>query len=284
MAEYKVLPGPLTGCESPKHAVCISAKQVYDSCRDKDCLEDLRVYPTACSQAVLDRAISVRAKDCEILCCYIDVEEVPFNNGFYTVDAKFFFKCRFDAFYGCGNPQQIEGLCCYNKRVILYGSQGGAQIYSSTYRPDACDRQGRMRTNLPQAVVEAVAPMPLASKVVSCHDRCGCCDFDISALSDNICRCFDGELVDDRNGNRLYVTLGLFSVIRLEREAQMLVPSYDYYLPEKECSGPSEEEPCHYFRKIAFPVDQFSPPRLYDGGCGCKPKEDKKDKNDCCRR
>ena len=29
MAEYKVLPGPLSGCESPKHAVCISAKQVY---------------------------------------------------------------------------------------------------------------------------------------------------------------------------------------------------------------------------------------------------------------
>ncbi|MBQ5840560.1 MAG: hypothetical protein IIW40_01245, partial [Clostridia bacterium] len=81
MAEYKVLPGPLSGCESPKHAVCISAKQVYDSCRDKDCLEDLRVYPTACSQAVLDRAISVRARDCEILCCYIDVEDVPFNNG-----------------------------------------------------------------------------------------------------------------------------------------------------------------------------------------------------------
>ena len=54
MAEYKVLPGPLTGCESPKHAVCISAKQVYDSCRDKDCYEKVSVYLTGSGQDVIN--------------------------------------------------------------------------------------------------------------------------------------------------------------------------------------------------------------------------------------
>ena len=30
-------------------AVCIHTRKIYDSCRDKDCVEDLRVYPTASS-------------------------------------------------------------------------------------------------------------------------------------------------------------------------------------------------------------------------------------------
>ena len=29
-----------------KEAVCINAGRIYDSCSDKDCLEDLRVYFT----------------------------------------------------------------------------------------------------------------------------------------------------------------------------------------------------------------------------------------------
>ena len=33
----------------------------FDSCKDKDCIEDLRVYPTCGSQEVLDRALSVKA-------------------------------------------------------------------------------------------------------------------------------------------------------------------------------------------------------------------------------
>ncbi len=30
-------------------AVCIHTRKIYDSCRDKDCVEDLRVYPTVSS-------------------------------------------------------------------------------------------------------------------------------------------------------------------------------------------------------------------------------------------
>ena len=38
--------------------------------------------------------------------------------------------------------------------------------------------------------------------------------------------------------HRLYVTLGQFSIIRMERDTQLLIPAYDYCLPEKECSLP----------------------------------------------
>ena len=39
-----------------KEAVCIDAMRVYDSCSDKDCLEDLRVLFPAARQALVDSA------------------------------------------------------------------------------------------------------------------------------------------------------------------------------------------------------------------------------------
>ena len=53
-----------------REAVCIHTKKIYDSCRDKDCVEDLRVYPTRSSQAVLDRTASVRGTKAELLCAH----------------------------------------------------------------------------------------------------------------------------------------------------------------------------------------------------------------------
>ena len=52
----KVVPGPVCDDRSIREAVCLHTKKIFDSCRDKDCVEDLRVYPTRCSQEVIDRA------------------------------------------------------------------------------------------------------------------------------------------------------------------------------------------------------------------------------------
>ena len=62
----KVVPGPVEGSAAVREAVCIHTRKIFDSCRDKDCVEDLRVYPTACSQAKLDCALSVRPRSA---CC-----------------------------------------------------------------------------------------------------------------------------------------------------------------------------------------------------------------------
>ena len=43
-------------------AVCIHTSKVTDSFRDKDCIEDLRVYLTKDSQCALDRAAGARAR------------------------------------------------------------------------------------------------------------------------------------------------------------------------------------------------------------------------------
>ena len=80
----KVVPGPVCEDRSIREAVCIHTKKIFDSCKDKDCIEDLRVYPTRSSQEVIDRALSVKAGTAELLYAYIDVEPVTFNRGFYT--------------------------------------------------------------------------------------------------------------------------------------------------------------------------------------------------------
>ena len=61
---------------------------------------------------------------------------------------------------------------------------------------------------------------------------------------------------------RLLVTLGQFSIIRLERDAQVVVEVLDYAIPVKECCetpGSSAEDPCEMFSRIPFPTAQFAP-------------------------
>ena len=71
----------------------------------------------------------------------------------------------------------------------------------------------------------------------------------------------DGMLTDGRDGcKRLFVTLGFFSVIRIERPGQYLINATEYSVPEKECVSGDEEDPCAVFEKMAFPVNEFSPP------------------------
>ena len=265
MAENKVIPGLLNDHCTIKEAVCIDANKIYDSCRDKDCLEDLRVYLTRCGQVIVDKAINVKCRKSEVIWVYIDVEPVPFNRGFFTVDIKFFFKVTLDAFIGCGKPQQVEGLATFDKKVILFGSEGEAKIYSSRYRPDANDPQNMLRSNLPKATVEVVDPICLSAKIVDPCERCGCCgDVDVSSLPEYICKCFDDFLVDEEDHKRVYVTLGLFSIVRIERNVQILIPAYDFCVPEKECIGSTEEDPCKLFKKLKFPTDEFFPPQLSD--------------------
>ena len=81
----RVTPGPVSGsCNSFQEAVCIHTKKIFDSCKDKDCIEDLRVYLTRSSQEIVERAQSVRGGSAELLTAYIDVEPITFNKGFYT--------------------------------------------------------------------------------------------------------------------------------------------------------------------------------------------------------
>ncbi len=259
----KVVPGPVCEERSIREAVCIHTKKIFDSCKDKDCVEDLRVFPTRCSQEVLDRAQSIKARGAELLFAYIDVEPVTFNRGFYTVDVRYFYRVTADAYVGAARPVEVCGLAVFDKRAVLFGSEGSAKIFSSQPGDNSTEFQCCPQTSVPTAVVEAVDPLILNLKLVDvCECRpcdCGCVD-----IPPAVAACFGEELVSAGDQHRMFVTLGQFSIIRMERDTQLLIPAYDYCVPSKDCScddgSQGQEDPCELFRQVQFPVNSFFPP------------------------
>ncbi len=273
----KVVPGPLCGPHGFKEAVCINTSKIYDTCKDKDCCREIRVYFTENGQEIVDRSVNLRVKKAEIIWVYIDVDEVPFNNGFYTVDIKYYFKITFDAFCGLTRPIELEGIASYDKRVILYGSEGASRTYTSSYRSDDENLPPIMTNNLPKAAVDVVPPIALSVRTVDKCDRCcGNCNIDVKCIPERICNYFGGCFVEGCGCKAVLVTLGIFTIVRLERDVQLLIPSYDFCIPQKACDGGCDDDPCQLFSTIDFPTDEFFPPsaceptrRAGDTNCGC---------------
>ncbi|MGE4277026.1 MAG: hypothetical protein AB7E30_07610 [Lawsonibacter sp.] len=197
-----------------------------------------------------------------MLYAYINVEPVNFNRGFYTVDVRYFYRITADAFVGAPRPIEVTGMAIFDKRTMLFGSEGSAKVFSSSDGIGSLTPQGLLGNTLPTAVVEAVDPLILDLKLV---DACGCrpSDCGMVDIPDAVAAVFPDELVTNGDIHRLYVTLGQFSLIRLERDTQLLIPVYDYWMPEKECpcdGGSCQEDPCELFRKVQFPVNEFFPP------------------------
>ena len=163
---------------------------------------------------------------------------------------------------------EAEGLCVFDKRCILFGSEGNAKIFSSDTAFDELDIPGRMRTNLPIAVVEAVDPIVLDTKVTDCPSAPACDCGRLTEIPSFIAQSFGQELVfDDSANRRFYVTLGQFTLVRLERDTQLLIPVYDYCVPQSECPCDAQEDPCGLFRSVAFPVNEFFPPNSVETPC-----------------
>lgn len=210
---------------------------------------------------VINRALSVKSGTAQLLYVYVDVEPVSFNRGFYSVDMRFFYSVTLQAYLSNPAPVTIEGLCVFDKRAILFGSEGSAKIFSSESRTGEPDLQLMRKSNLPVAVVEAVEPLVLDARLVDqCRGRDRDCE--LCEVPSFVSSCFGGELSGGGEDRRIYVTLGQFSIVRLERDSQLLIPVYDYCMPEKECScGVTGcEDPCGVFRSIHFPVGEFFPP------------------------
>ncbi len=154
----RVTPGPVQSDVSIREAVCVHTSKIYDSCKDKDCLENMRVYLTANSQAAVDNGLNVRARSAELLWASPAVEPVSFNRGYYTVDTRFYYKIRADVCMSSGLVAPISGLASFTKRVLLFGSEGAAKIFSSDVGGSCVDRNVIEGSNLPRAVVEITVP------------------------------------------------------------------------------------------------------------------------------
>ena len=277
MAE-KVNPASVGSVNSAREAVCVHTKKIYSSCRDKDCIEDLRFYPTQSAQSVLANAQGIRGGSAELLYTFVDVEPVNFNRGYYTVDMRFYYKITLQALSGSTRYTEVEGLATFGKRVILCGGESGPKIFSSEPVADELDVQLDLTADLPTAYVEVIDPLLLSAGFVdNCHYVPGV----LTGVPEGILAAFDEPLIlDESQSRRVCVSLGQFSIVRLERDTQLLIPVYDYCIPTEECTVAgigNTEDPCALFADVDFPVDSFFPTDAVcengvggsSDGCGC---------------
>ncbi|MBP3684906.1 MAG: hypothetical protein J6J12_08090 [Oscillospiraceae bacterium] len=138
-------------------AMSIHTRKITDACRDKDCIEDLRVYLTTSSQATLDASASTRVRSAELITTYIDVEPVAFNRSHYCIDLTFYYRILADAVVGSNRPVILYGLASFTKRAVLCGEDSRAHIYRSDTRLNAFDGPPLLQANRPTAVVEVTA-------------------------------------------------------------------------------------------------------------------------------
>ena len=194
------------------------------------------------------------------------MEPVAFDRNHYCIDVTFYYRVIADTIVGAARPATLYGLAVFTKRAVLCGEDSCAHIYRSDTRLYGPDGMTRSYANRPTAVVEVLDPMVLSSKVRESSD-CSCKDASPVQVPEGIQRLFDEELSISPDCRRLFVTLGQFSIIRLERDAQLIVPVMDYSIPTKECcdSPGCTEDPCEMFSRIPFPASQFTPK-----GCDCK--------------
>ena len=267
MAEM-IKPGPCGDDRSIREAVCIHTKKIFDACKAQDCIEDLRVYFDEKTQHMIDEAASVKSGCAELLHAYIDVEPVRFNRGFFAVDVRYYYRITAEACVCGGRPNSVTGLAVFSKRCILFGGEGGAKVFSSAGLENTPSAPVSDCGAVPEAVVEVMDPLVLNMKLVDvCKYRpleCGCAD-----IPDAVADCFDAPLTTGGDVHRLYVTLGQFSTLRLERDTQLLIPVYDYCVPGKDCrcdDGGCDKDPCEMFQKVQFPVNDFFP---NSGECSC---------------
>ena len=265
-----------------RETVCIDTNRVLDSCRDKDCFEDVRVYLTCRGQEIIDRTTAVRVKGARVLWSYIDIDNVPFNRGFYQLTVKIYVKIICEACLGPGNSEEFDGVAVIEKKAVLFGSEGNVSIFKSEYQNNsfccAGENCAAARTsNLPVAVLETVDPIVLSSRVVEPRHHCRCC-CSVDEVPDLVCSAVNGDLADGVDSNKLVVTLGLFSVLRIERPAQYLVSASEFSVPDKECVAGADNDPCKLFMSMEFPEKEFSVPSKLpvrgtgdrdDKKCGC---------------
>ena len=238
-----------------KEAVCIDAMRIYDSCSDKDCIEDIRVLFGAAQQGMVDSATNVRIKDVSVLTVYLDLQPIPFNRGFYSVDMTFFFDVTCELFGGPTScPVPVSGVSVFNKKVILYGSEGNVKMFSSGDCGEGIDLQDSRV--LPKATVQVAEPIALSARLcgplATCEPYC--------RIPESISALYGGPLETAPQRNNVYATIGLFTIVQIARGVQMMVPAYDFCIPEKECVT-SGDDPCDLFQRIEFPTDAFFPPR-----------------------
>ncbi len=152
-----------------------------------------------------------------------------------------------------------------DKTVMLYGGEGNVTTFQSDIFNHFCMIPDcnpiNATTSLPKVVVEVVDPISL--KLIITEGLCTTYDnpdITLSSIPEQIRCCFQSKFCDFCGSKKLYITIGVFAVVRIERASQLVVPACDYCLPEEPCEIVSPyTDPCSLFKSLEFPIKEFYP-------------------------
>ena len=276
-----------SGCSSgrfpqePENGVCcVDTYRIFDSCRSQDCVEGARIYFTDATQQLINSSVSLRTKSVRVLWTQITTDETPFNAGYYQVNIRYYFYVLLDSCQGQGNTREVQGLAIFDKTVMLFGGQGNVSSFQSDVTNRFCLADSTyplsLISNLPRVVVDVADPVSLKLDVGEECCGCGCASSGASypdQIPSAIAACFNGSFRAPLSGDKaVYITIGIFSIIRMERASQLLIPACDVCIPPSCCASPAPfTDPCSLFRSMDFPLKEFFPSAVQEEprSCGC---------------
>ena len=103
------------GPGAAKETVCIETNRILDSCRDRDCYENTKVFVTDFGKEIIEHTTAIRVKKAYIKHTNISLDPVQFNRGFYAVNIRFFVKLKFEACVGNGRSQDFDGIAVLDR-------------------------------------------------------------------------------------------------------------------------------------------------------------------------
>ena len=104
--------------------------------------------------------------------------------------------------------------------------------------------------------MQVAQPVALAAYLKDCCTPCEVC----CRIPDGICRRYGGTF-DCTCRRGVYIALGLFTIVQIVRNVQMLIPTYDFCIPEKECTGSTSDSPATCSAALTFLPTNSSRPR-----------------------
>ena len=220
---------------------CVISLKVYDSCRQQVCLAKSELGPSRAAECIEIRGNktaegeiivapseassveieSLRVKNITIM----DKTPHPFRSGYWDIRLKYEFQYRL--VFTRDDGGDLGSVWAYNifcKRACLFGSVE-QDVVNATDLFKHVTGETSMFDAEPFVLVEARA----------------------DALSAEI------------NRKRIFVYIGLFTIIKLFRIVQLLVETKGFCIPDK-CNETPPTQPCDYFNNLSFPADIFSPP------------------------
>ena len=152
-----------------RESVCIDVNRVLDSCRDRDCYENVQVFLTNYGNEIIERTGNIRVKNSCIAWSNITVNPIAFNRGFYSVNIRLYIKITFEACLAPGRIQEFDGVAVVDKNVVLFGGESNLNVFKSNGTSGFCEMPDEICTtegNIPTAVVEVVDPIILNAKII----------------------------------------------------------------------------------------------------------------------